>query len=165
MGGVKIFTQEQGEQWEEVNISELIQQAVNNKNNKLVQSNTKLIQDLSPLPLWNCQAQRICQLFEHLLDNAIEAMPDGGEVKIQTQLDEQHWVMTLEDQGIGITPEHQTHLFDPFFTTKEIGSGKGLGLTISYSIVQQHRGQISLDSKSGEGTTVKLHFPLNQSRI
>lgn len=160
MGGIKIFTQEQGEQWEEVNISELIQQAVDNKKNRLEQSKISLVQALSSLPLWHCQAQRICQLFEHLLDNAIEAMPNGGEVKIQTNSTKEHWEMTLKDNGVGISAETQPQLFDPFFTTKEVGAGKGLGLTISYSIVQHHRGQISIESKSGVGTTVRLHFPI-----
>ena len=165
LGGINIFTQEQSGQWEEINIDELIQQAVDNQSNKLTQAKISLIQALSPLPLWNCQAQRIGQLFEHLLDNAIEAMPNGGELKIQTHSNEQHWVMTIEDTGVGIASEAQAQLFDPFFTTKAIGAGKGLGLTISYSIVQQHRGQISIKSKLGEGTTVRLHFPLNQSPI
>ncbi|NET34373.1 MAG: GHKL domain-containing protein [Cyanothece sp. SIO1E1] len=160
MGGIKIFTQEQSEHWEESNISELIQQALHNKHNKFVQSGIKLVQNLSSLPLWYCQAQRICQLFEHLLDNAIEAMPNGGEVKIQTNSTEEYWEMALKDNGVGISAETQPQLFDPFFTTKEVGAGKGLGLTISYSIVQHHGGQISIESKSGVGTTVRLHFPI-----
>lgn len=163
MGGIKIFTQEQVEQWEEANIIELIQQALQNKLDKFVQSGIKLVQDLSPLPLWHCQVKRIRQLFEHLLDNAIEAIPNGGAVKIQTTSHEQYWVMTLKDEGVGISQEAQSQLFDPFFTTKEVGAGKGLGLTISYSIVQQHGGQISIESKSGEGTTVRLHFPIKPS--
>lgn len=165
MDGIKVFTQEQGEKWVETNINELIQQVVADKHTRFAQSEIRWVQELSPLPLWHCQARRIRQLLEHLLENAIEAMPAGGALKIQTYLDEQDWVMTLEDGGVGIDPEHQTHLFDPFFTTKEVGSGKGLGLTICYSIVRQHGGRINIESKRNDGTTVRLHFPLNQSSI
>ncbi|MBX2875413.1 MAG: GHKL domain-containing protein [Saprospiraceae bacterium] len=161
MEGIKTFTQKRTENWEEADITELIRKAITSKKEKLLRSDIHLVQAHAPLPLWTCQPGRICQLLAHILDNAIEAMPDGGELKIRTQLENEHWILMVEDSGSGIDPQIHAQLFDPFFTTKEVGAGKGLGLAISYSIVQQHSGQITIDSKMQEGTTVRLNFPVN----
>jgi signal transduction histidine kinase len=90
-------------------------------------------------------------LWVNLLDNAADAVNGGGEIAIQTQRDDNQTVVEIIDNGPGIPPENLSHIFEPFFTTKGVGSGKGLGLTISQGIAgDRHGGEIEVESKAGE---------------
>jgi signal transduction histidine kinase len=104
------------------------------------------------------------QVWTNLIDNALYALPEGGEITIKTYPDEKDpGMITVEisDNGPGIPQELQTKIFDPFFTTKAVGQGTGLGLEIVQRIVvNQHKGAINLDSKPGE-TTFKVCLPVN----
>ena len=97
------------------------------------------------------------------MTNAADAMPEGGKLILRTRraMDDQI-IFEVEDQGEGITPENQAKLFTPFFTTKQPGKGVGLGLSIVYGIIKMHRGQISVQSKLGEGTTFTIQLPRRQ---
>ena len=93
----------------------------------------------------------LAQVWVNLLDNAADAVNGNGEISIQTRRDDNQTVVEITDNGPGISPENFTHLFEPFFTTKGVGSGKGLGLTISQGIVgDRHGGEIEVESKAGE---------------
>jgi signal transduction histidine kinase len=93
----------------------------------------------------------LAQVWVNLLDNAADAVNGGGEISIQTRRDDNQTVVEIIDNGPGIPPENLTHIFEPFFTTKGVGSGKGLGLTLSQGIVgDRHGGEIELASKPGE---------------
>ena len=93
----------------------------------------------------------LAQVWVNLLDNAADAVNGGGEISIQTRRDDNQTVVEIIDNGPGIPPENLTHIFEPFFTTKGVGSGKGLGLTISQGIVgDRHGGEIEVESKAGE---------------
>lgn len=159
MEGVGIFTQQQDEQAESCLIQDLIREAIEPKRALLDDRNIKVIEKIKHTQTWNCHPQRIRQLIRHLVDNAIEAMPTGGQLMLQSTVEEDQWLLRIHDNGHGIDPQIQSRLFDPFFTTKEVGSGKGLGLAISYSIVQQHQGQIEINSQMGVGTSIQLSFP------
>ncbi|MBV5277339.1 hybrid sensor histidine kinase/response regulator, partial [bacterium] len=69
------------------------------------------------------------------------------------------WI-EVEDSGVGIAPENLPRIFEPFFTTKPVGSGTGLGMAVSYSIVQKHQGSIDIRSEVGQGTTVRVNLPI-----
>jgi signal transduction histidine kinase/CheY-like chemotaxis protein len=102
------------------------------------------------------------QLQQALLNvvlNARDAMPDGGHVLIGLQRHGQAAVVGISDNGPGMDPATRERIFDPFFTTKPMGSGTGLGMSITYSIVKAHGGHIDVESTPGEGTTFSLHFP------
>lgn len=104
------------------------------------------------------------QVWTNLIDNAIDALPEGGVITIKTYLDEDDpntvW-LEISDNGPGIPEDIQNKIFDPFFTTKEVGQGAGLGLEISQRIiVNQHKGTINLESEPGE-TTFTVCLPLN----
>jgi two-component system cell cycle sensor histidine kinase/response regulator CckA len=100
------------------------------------------------------------QVVLNLVTNAAEAMPDGGEIRIATTQTGDRVQLIVADTGRGIPVEDLAHIFDPFFTTK--ASGTGLGLSVSYGIVQDHRGTITVQSEPGKGTTFVLTFPAEE---
>jgi two-component system NtrC family sensor kinase len=104
-------------------------------------------------------AQQLEQVLINLIQNAIQAMPYGGSLWVRvTHTDE--WVdVAVQDTGVGIPKENLKRIFDPFFTTKPKGEGTGLGLSVSYGIVAQHKGRIDVQSVVGQGTTFTVHLP------
>ena len=110
---------------------------------------------------------RIEQVLVNLFNNAIDAMPDGGILTVSTALEKdqthQDWVVIrVGDTGEGIAEDHLIHLFDPFFTTKEVGEGTGLGLSVSYGLVQEHKGRIEVSSQLGKGTEFQIYLPVTE---
>ena len=104
----------------------------------------------------------LAQVWVNLLDNAADAVNGGGKITIQTQRDDNQTVVEIIDNGPGISSENLSHIFEPFFTTKGVGSGEGLGLTISQGIVgDRHGGEIEVESKAGE-TRFIVRLPLRQ---
>jgi two-component system NtrC family sensor kinase len=111
------------------------------------------------------------QVITNLLVNAIQAMPNGGKVTVTLRTEHlappdgggeqgDFLAVRIEDQGEGIPPDVLEHIFEPFFTTKDVGEGTGLGLSVSYGIVQDHGGFISVDSKVGQGSAFSVHLPI-----
>ena len=109
--------------------------------------------------------QRIEQVIINLVLNSIDAMPGGGNLRIATSLDGPNVRLEIGDTGEGIAPENLDKIFDPFFTTKEPGKGTGLGLSVSYNIVREHGGNISVKSEEGQGTRFVITFPLILSEM
>jgi PAS domain S-box-containing protein len=110
-------------------------------------------------------AGKLQQVFTNLVLNARDAMFDGGTITLTTDLiDDEAVVIEVTDTGIGIEPENLSKIYDPFFTTKGVGSGTGLGLAVSYGIVQEHSGTIEVESEVGNGTTFRLEFPVAEKR-
>jgi two-component system NtrC family sensor kinase len=105
-------------------------------------------------------AGKLQQVFLNLFVNARDAMPDGGELRILTDAVDSKIEIIVQDTGVGISRENVKKIYDPFFTTKAAGKGTGLGLSVSYGIVQEHGGNISVDSRPGVGTSFKLELPL-----
>jgi len=114
------------------------------------------------LPAVRGNENRLQQVFFNLLLNARDAMPGGGWLTLLTRADDDTEAVEVRDTGDGIKREHIKRIYDPFFTTKGIGRGTGLGLSVSYGILQEHGGSIAVDSKEGRGTTVLLNFPLEK---
>lgn len=100
------------------------------------------------------------QVFMNILDNSVYALKDGGVIVIRLQKNENDVIIEIEDNGCGMTKEQSSKIFDPFFTTKPVGEGTGLGMSISYKVVQQHNGSISVDSIEGQGTKFKICLPI-----
>lgn len=118
---------------------------------------TYLSPDLPRLPI---VADQISQVFLNIIINAIEAMPAGGDLYLETQLAEGgEWVLvSFRDTGVGMSSEQVANLFEPFYTTKP--DGTGLGLAISYGIVERHGGTIEVSSRPGQGTTFIVKLPV-----
>ncbi|MGE8204927.1 ATP-binding protein [Heyndrickxia sp. NPDC080065] len=100
----------------------------------------------------------LIQVFINLLKNAMDAMPNGGVIKISSKVENCKAIVSISDQGIGIPPERLKRIGEPFFTLKE--KGMGLGLTVSNKIIQEHKGTIEFHSIENEGTNVTMTFPL-----
>jgi two-component system NtrC family sensor kinase len=110
-------------------------------------------------------AGKLQQVFTNLILNARDAIPDGGRITIQTTpSDDGSLVVEVSDTGIGIAPENVAKIYDPFFTTKGVGQGTGLGLAVSYGIIQEHAGRITVDSTPGKGTTFRIMLPTSRQR-
>jgi two-component system, NtrC family, sensor kinase len=121
----------------------------------------KIYHELSPsIPKIQADQAQITQVLTNLIENAADALPEGGKIVVRT-LNSPAGMVTIEieDNGMGISPEDQKKLFTPFFTTKPIGRGTGLGLPIVYGIVKMHRGQISVQSNLNQGTTFTIQLP------
>jgi len=121
---------------------------------------TTVIKNLRPLPHIHCNPGQLNQVFMNLLVNAAQAIPERGEIRIDTEATEDKIVIRISDTGSGIPEENMSKLFDPFFTTKPVGKGTGLGLSISYGIIQKHKGTIEVASRLGEGTTFTIQLPI-----
>jgi signal transduction histidine kinase len=100
------------------------------------------------------------QVWTNIIDNAIDAMKDGGELTVKTYSTPGLVFFTATDTGPGIPPENLERIFDPFFTTKDVGEGTGVGLDLVQKVVQQHRGKITVNSRPGH-TEFKVSFPQN----
>jgi two-component system NtrC family sensor kinase len=107
---------------------------------------------------------RLQQVFMNLIMNARDAMAAGGRLTIRTRSAEGSLLIDFNDTGTGIAPENIARIYDPFFTTKEIGRGTGLGLALSYGIIQEHGGRIFVESRSGEGAHFTIKLPTAASR-
>ena len=114
------------------------------------------------LPAVQCDTSQIQQVLLNLLLNAAEATQSKPErrVRVETVAAQGSVVLTVADNGEGISPENQAKIFDPFFTTKSEGKGVGLGLAVSYGIIEAHGGEIEVRSQVGEGTTFTVSLPI-----
>jgi signal transduction histidine kinase len=113
----------------------------------------------SDLPELRADADQLQQVFINLIVNAVQAMPEGGTLTVSTRSTEYHVIAEVADTGVGMSEEDLERLFQPFFTTKE--RGIGLGLSVSHSIIEAHRGKIAVSSEPGRGTRFTVELPLN----
>jgi PAS domain S-box-containing protein len=113
------------------------------------------------LPSIHGDAGKLQQVFVNLIFNARDAMPQGGRLTVRTSRQNSRVLVEVSDTGVGIEPEDLGRIYDPFFTTKSTGRGTGLGLAVTYGIVQEHNGSIQVHSRPGGGTTFRLDFPIS----
>ncbi|MFC1828703.1 ATP-binding protein [Thermodesulfobacteriota bacterium] len=162
ISGLLSFSRESSMEYRDIDLNEVIESVLKLIRHKLKLRDIQLATRLSPgLLMIEGDSYQIQQCFLNLIFNAIEAMPEGGQLNIVTQFDSEKKKIRIEirDTGYGIPEEIQGHLYDPFFTTKGEGEGTGLGLSIVYGVIKNHRGKIKIDSKIGEGTSFILEFP------
>jgi len=105
------------------------------------------------------------QVLANLVMNAVDAMPDGGELLVRTRRSDDGFDLEVVDDGCGIPPELQHRVFEPFYSTKDPAGGAGLGLSVVHGIVTRHGGRIELSSVLGRGTTVRVHLPRHDSGV
>ena len=120
-------------------------------------------QDLAPAPLGVQGSQALLgQVFLNLILNACEAQPAGGEVRVTTRRDGERVVAEFADRGPGVPAEESARIFEPFYSTKE---STGLGLSICYSIVTQHGGELAVQDREGGGAIFRIRFPAAEARV
>jgi signal transduction histidine kinase len=108
---------------------------------------------------------KLQQVFLNLFLNARDAMPKGGWLSVSARVKGDEAVVEVGDTGIGIPPEHLARIYDPFFTTKGEGRGTGLGLSVTFGIVNEHGGTLSCESEPGQGTRFRLALPLASEAV
>jgi len=118
----------------------------------------------SPVPSTLGSASELREVFTNLINNALDAMPEGGTIEVKTALKESTILIDITDTGVGIPEELQTRIFDPFFTTKGVQS-TGLGMSISYGIISRHKGTIAVKSAEGKGTTFTIKLPVAEKQL
>jgi two-component system NtrC family sensor kinase len=122
--------------------------------------------ELATLPMARCWPGQITQVLVNLIVNAAHAIKGDGEgdrhgaITVRSRIDGGFAILEVADDGCGIPQEIASRVFDPFFTTKEPGRGTGLGLSLSYEIVERHRGEIHFESTVGRGTTFQVRVPI-----
>ncbi|MDH3530195.1 MAG: HAMP domain-containing histidine kinase, partial [Acidobacteriota bacterium] len=144
----------------EVDIAEVLESSARLISHQKRGDNTKItISADDDLPMVFADEGQIQQAIIALATNAIDAMPDGGELKFRATRQRRRVQIDIIDTGIGISREDISKIFEPFFTTKEVGKGTGLGLAVCYGIITDHEGRLSVRSNVGKGTTFTISLP------
>jgi len=157
------FSRVSDTEFSEVNINGLMLETLSLVDHQLQKSEVEVKVDLDvSLPPTLANGGKLQQVFMNLVLNARDAMPQGGKLKIRTYQEGSQLVVKVQDSGAGISEENVKRIYDPFFTTKKAGKGSGLGLSVSYGIIQEHSGRINVDSTAGQGTTFRLHLPVKR---
>ena len=166
-----VFSRQSKLELKRFDVNKLIEQTLLLNSNMLKLNHIKITKEFEPdLPLVHGSEDQIKQVFMNLLSNAVESMivTEGGDLKISTHysLKEDSIIIKFADTGSGIPKEIISKIFEPFYTTKRKGKGVGLGLSVVYGIIQEHGGNIYVDSVPENGTLFKITLPkeLNQQK-
>ena len=155
------FARPEGARIKEVDLHAALEETLALLSNQLIVQKVVLRKEFQPaLPRIRGNPGLLQQVFTNLILNARNAMPQGGTLTVVTRsIGAGQVEIRFSDTGCGIPPENLSRIFDPFFTTMPVGKGIGLGLSISYSIIQQHRGTIEVESQMGKGTVFTVRLP------
>lgn len=163
--GLRIFSRLDEDDLKKANINEGLDSTMILVNN-LLNNKIELIKDYGNIPQIECYPGKLNQVFLNIISNAIHAINKQhgdkpvGVLKINTSCSEESIIVKVEDNGIGMDENTKKKVFEPFFTTKEVGEGTGLGMSIAYTIIKKHNGQIHINSVPGEGTEFILDLPI-----
>jgi two-component system NtrC family sensor kinase len=161
--GLLEFARQAHPKVEQADVNQILNSALHLLEGQGVFQHVRLIRELSPsLPPILADRSQIEQVFTNILQNAAEAMEEGGILTVTSAFSQDgHFVqVNIADTGPGIPEEHVEKIFEPFFTTKEVGHGTGLGLAISYGIIERHEGRLSVQSEEGKGTMFSIQLPV-----
>jgi two-component system NtrC family sensor kinase len=162
--GLLDFSRSERPELEPISIMAVIDDTLKLVRNQLMLSGIQVEKEISPgVPPISGDKKSLQQVFLNLFINAIQAMPDGGQLIIRVRGDDGQLHVDVEDTGQGIDPANLPHIFDPFYTTKEVGRGTGLGLSVTYGIIEKHGGHIEAHSKRGEGAVFSIVLPVKKT--
>jgi PAS domain S-box-containing protein len=164
VNGLLNFARMNGSEFTDLDLNLLIRDSLSLLEHQFRQNHVDVV--YSPdqtIPTIYGNAGKLQQVFVNLFLNARDAMPSGGTLRVETSMNDTMVIVDIQDSGVGISPEHIRKIYDPFFTTKSTGKGTGLGLAVTYGIVQEHGGGISVDSTPAKGTRFRLKLPTRQS--
>jgi len=158
---LKHFSRVDSNEWEEASVNEGIESTL-----KVVAHELKYVatieKDYGELSNIQCLPMQVNQVIMNLLINASQAIKEDGKIGIVTKQEGDYVFVKITDNGQGIEEKNLIKIFDPFFTTKPIGEGTGLGLSLSFNIIQKHKGEMTVDSEVGKGTTFTIKLPIHQ---
>lgn len=157
-----VLAKPQAIQYQQNDVCKIMQDTIDLISAQAMMHNVQIVADFAlHIPFIYCEPNQLKQVFINILKNAIEVMPKGGEVTVRIgQLDDSHIRISITDQGCGIPQDKIKKLGEPFYTTKERGTG--LGLMVSYKIIEEHQGKIDVESEVGVGTTFHITLPIER---
>jgi len=151
---------------EDVDLNMLANQTISFLENETRHRNIRVhCQMDTELPLITTDSNQLQQVVLNLLENAIDAIGENGDITVTTRAEGSHVALEISDTGAGISKENLSKVFDPFFTTKPTGEGTGLGLSIVYTTLRKIGATIAVNSEWGRGTTFTIRLPLSCSRF
>lgn len=155
------FTHREETTYEQFSINEVLNRTLSFVANEIYVNKVSLEKDLGRnLPQINGNQHQLQQVFLNIILNAIQAMPDGGVLRVKSYIDNKAIKIDISDTGEGISPDIKEKIFDPFFSTKAVGEGTGLGLSVSYGIIKQYHGDIQVESELGKGSDFCIILPI-----
>lgn len=161
--GLREFSRVGEETMEKFNVNEGIESTLilihdKYKNRITIEKEYGDLPDIDSLPV------KLNQVFMNLLANSIDAIPNKGVIKIKTKKKDNSVIISIKDNGMGMSEDVKAKIFEPFYTTKEVGKGQGLGLSITFGIISDHNGQIEVKSQPGEGSEFIITLPIKNSK-
>lgn len=159
-----LFARQMPPQKTRVSLNQVIEDGLYFLESRCAKEGIKVIRLLYPeLPEVTADPAQMAQVLVNVVVNAIQAMPKGGKLSIQTKASDKFVSLIIEDTGIGMEEKVVNKIFLPFYTTKDIGKGTGLGLAVVHGIVTSHGGSIQVKSKVGEGTRFEIQLPIAEA--
>ena len=164
VSGLRNFSRLDESEFQSANVNDCINTTLKIINPKL--DNIEIVTELDNIPPIDCYPGKLNQFFLNTIDNAIYAVnavktPNHkGKIEIKTTLKNDHIIVTLKDNGIGMDETTKNKIFEPFFTTKDVGEGTGLGMSIAHGILEMHQAKIEIESEINKGTEIKIFLPL-----
>ncbi|MCK4752900.1 MAG: PAS domain-containing sensor histidine kinase [Planctomycetes bacterium] len=160
-----VFARQMPSEKTHVNLNQVVEEGLYFFGARCAKAGVELVRELSPdMPEITADKAQLNQLLVNLVVNALQSMPEGGNITIQTQFHDRNVLLIVEDTGCGMSNEVIEQIFIPFFTTKDVGHGTGLGLPVVHGIVTAHGGSIDVKSKPGCGTRFEIRIPLDETR-
>ncbi|MGL1886349.1 MAG: ATP-binding protein [Reichenbachiella sp.] len=160
--GLRVFSRLDEEEMKPANMNEALDATLvllKNKTKNIIDIKKFYDEDIEEI---NCFPGQLNQVFMNILSNAIQAIPEDrkdGEVQLYTENQEQHVMIKIKDNGGGMSEQVKRRIFEPFFTTKPVGIGTGLGMSITFGIIEKHGGNIYVNSEEGKGTEFSILIP------
>ncbi len=162
VGAIKEYTYMDQALVQEVDLHKGLENTLIILRHKLREKNITVTREFADnLPPLKVYGSALNQVWTNLIDNAVDAMTEGGQLRVHTRREPTHILIEIRDNGTGIAPEAQGHIFEPFYTTKAVGEGTGLGLDTVARIVRKHHGEIRLESRPGD-TCFQVRLPFHQ---
>ena len=161
VNGLLNFARMNGSEFKALDVNNLIHESLSLLEHQLRQNHIQIESEYDrSLPHVYGNGGKLQQVFINLFLNARDAMPSGGALSVKTGMNDSMVMVDIWDTGVGISQENIKRIYDPFFTTKTTGKGTGLGLAVTYGILQEHGGRIFVDSSPGTGTHFKIKLPI-----
>ncbi len=161
---LKEFSHVDGSEWTYASITSCIESTLKIINNEIKYNITVEKDYEEGLPEVFCQPMQINQVLLNILVNASQAIEGEGQIFISVHYVDENIEIKIKDTGMGIPEDIRARIFEPFFTTKAVGSGTGLGLSVSYGIIHAHKGSISVDSEPGKGSEFTIILPIQKDQ-